>query len=52
MKAIELKRAPKICCPEPGCDYAEFDFIECPGCGAKCKDCIHNKRKRRKENEV
>lgn len=43
---IELKRAPGTCCPEPSCDYVDFKFDVCKGCGAKCSECIHNKQKK------
>jgi len=44
MKTIELRRAPGTCCPEPACDYANFDFTVCKSCGAKCDECVRKQK--------
>jgi len=37
--AIELRRAPGTCCPEPGCDHPDFDYSACPNCSRRCILC-------------
>jgi len=40
---MELCRAPGTCCPEPGCDYTDFDYVTCPNCGMLCNECERKK---------
>jgi len=39
MAEIMLKRRQGVCCPEPGCDYADFQYETCPGCNTHCRGC-------------
>jgi len=46
-----LKRAPGTCCPEPSCDYAGFDYVQCKMCNSVCKDCKWYRNENQKQNE-
>lgn len=38
-KTLELKRAPRTCCPEPSCDNHD-DTKTCEMCGKSCEGCV------------